>query len=342
MVEEIGELPAGIMPDFRRELPPYLQERAGSWVGHEVVRPGVIKHVAHDGTELWSVRILLPPNGLLSAASLRRLAVWIKRYALTGRRTSRQGFELVGVDPSKLEALLEELAAAGLLVGGTGQGLHQIKCCTSFVHCQNAAIDAPSIAKMLGDYLYEYFFKKRLPAWLKISISGCPNSCGGSVEADIGVIGVYRDFPEVDDAALIAANEDIGLLISWCPTGAIRPKQTPEGMSVVINAKRCVRCTSCKQVAPDGIRMGSQRGAAILVGGRGGAQPSLGSVVFPFVPAKPLEYEGICTRIARILEVWLREGRHGERLGAFIERIGWKQFLTSLGVTDSVEAGDKV
>ncbi|MGI9951737.1 hypothetical protein V3F56_05170 [Moorellaceae bacterium AZ2] len=332
---EAGELPAGIMPDFRRELPPYLQEKAGSWVWHEEVRPGIIKHIARDGTELWSVRILLPPNGLLAAASLRKLADFIRKYALAGRRTFRQGFELVGVDPSRLDALLKELAAAGFLVGGTGRTLHQIKCCTSFVHCQNAALDAPSIAKVLGDYLYRYFTISHLPSRLKISISGCPNSCGGSVEADIGLIGVYRDLPEVNDRELIAANEDIGLLISWCPTGAIRPKQTPEGTSVAINAEHCVRCTSCVQIAPGGIKIGNKRGAAILVGGRGGPRPSLGQVIFPFVPAKPLEYEEICSQIALILDPWIKEGRPGERLGSFIQRVGWDHFLNILGVESS-------
>ncbi|GFN23246.1 MAG: hypothetical protein IMW96_05840 [Thermoanaerobacteraceae bacterium] len=331
---EAGELPAGIMPDFRRELPPYLKEKAGSWVWHEEVGPGIIKHTARDGSELWSVRILLPPNGLLAAASLRKLAGFIKRYALTGRRTFRQGFELVGVDPSKLDILLKELAAAGFPVGGTGRTLHQIKCCTSFVHCQNAAVDAPSIAKVLGDYLYRYFTVSGLPAQLKVSISGCPNSCGGSVEADIGIVGVFADVPEVNDRELIAANEDIGLLVSWCPAGAIRPKRTPEGTSVTINKERCVLCTSCAQAAPRGIKMGPNRGAAILVGGRGGARPSLGQVVFPFVPAKPVDYGEICRRIRLILDFWIREGKPGERLATFVQRVGGDHFRNLLGVEE--------
>jgi len=330
------------MPDFRRELPPYLQDKAGTWVWHEEVGPGIIKHIARDGSELWSVRILLPPNGLLAAESLRKLAGFIRKYALTGRRTFRQGFELVGVNPAELDNLLEELAAAGFPVGGTGRTLHQIKCCTSFVHCQNAALDAPSMAKVLGDYLYRHFRIPELPAPLKVSISGCPNSCGGGVEADIGILGVFADFPEVNDRDLIAANEDIGLLISWCPTGAIRPKRIAEGTSVTINEERCVRCTSCAQAAPRGIRMGINRGAAILVGGRGGSRPSLGQVIFPFIPVRPLDYGEICRRISVILDVWIRESRPGERLAAFIERLGKDHFCELLGVDGAGSpAGEK-
>ncbi|SMB98686.1 sulfite reductase beta subunit [Thermanaeromonas toyohensis ToBE] len=328
---EWGEMPAGIMPDFRRELPSCLQEMAGNWVWHKIVRPGVIKHVGRDGSILLSVRVLLPPNGLLSASSLRLLASWIRKYALVGRRTSRQSFELVGVDPVKLDMLLKEIYQSGFLVGGTGRTAHQIKCCTSFVHCQNAALDAPSLAKVLGDHLWQYFQDFSLPAWLKISISGCPNGCGGGVEADIGIIGVYQGFPEVDDEALAGANEDIGLLVSWCPTKAIRPKATSRGTSVTINLERCVRCSSCMQAVLTGIKLKGERGAAILVGGRGGSTPSLAGMVFPFLPIKSLDYTEIKEKITRILEVWIKGARPGERLGAFVERLGWGRFLKAVG-----------
>jgi len=338
-MSEWGEMPAGIMPDFRRELPSYLKEMAGNWVWHETVQPGVIKHIGRDGSILLSVRILLPPNGLLAASSLRLLASWIRKYALAGRRTSRQSFELIGVDPARLDMLLKEIHQAGFLVGGTGKTAHQIKCCTSFVHCQNAALDAPSLAKALGDHLWQYFQDVRLPAWLKISISGCPNGCGGGVEADIGIIGVYQGFPEVDDEALAEANEDIGLLVSWCPTKAIRPKATSKGTSVTINLDRCMRCSSCMQAAVTGIKLKGERGAAILVGGRGGAAPSLGGVVFPFIPVKPIDYTEIKEKIARILEIWIKKAQEGERLGAFVQRLGWGRFLKAVGGS-ALEEGD--
>ncbi|MBC7326189.1 MAG: hypothetical protein H5T99_12905, partial [Moorella sp. (in: Bacteria)] len=234
------DLPAGIMPDYRQEIPAELLQRRGTWVWHEQVRPGVIRHVGADGNELLTVRILLPPNGLLSATTLRQLARWIREYALTGRRTSRQGFEFVGVKAEKLEGFLAELQSAGFPAGGTGNTLHQVKCCTSFVHCQNAAIDAPSIAKAITDCFYHIFLNGQLPAPLKISVAGCPNQCGGGVEADIGVSGLYESVPEVNEERFLAANIDIGLLLSWCPVEAIRPRQTAGGTTVTIDAERCV------------------------------------------------------------------------------------------------------
>ncbi|CEP67302.1 Nitrite/sulphite reductase 4Fe-4S domain [Moorella glycerini] len=338
------DLPAGIMPDYRREIPAELLARQGSWVWHEMVQPGVLRHLAADGSELLTVRILLPPNGLLSASTLRDLARWIREYALTGRRTSRQGFEFVGVRPEKLEKFLAELQAAGFPAGGTGKSLHQIKCCTSFIHCQNAAVDAPSIAQAITDYFYRDFLQQELPAPLKISIGGCPNQCGGGVEADIGILGLYESVPEVDEARFLAANIDIGLLVSWCPTGAIRPRQTEKGTMVTIDVDRCVRCTSCVQVAPEGISLKKKSYVAIAVGGHGGNSckgPEMAAIVFPRVPARPLDYSAIIDRIEVIINYWSRAGKPGERLAGFIERTGWSVFLETIGAGPVEELVDK-
>jgi len=330
------DLPAGLMPDYRQQIPPELLASQGSLVSHELVRPGVIRHLATDGTALLTVRILLPPNGLLSAATLRQLARWLRTYARAGRRTSRQGFEFVGVRPELLDTFLAELAAAGFPAGGTGNSLHQIKCCTSFIHCQNAAVDAPSIAKVLADSLYQEFFRQDLPAPLKISVTGCPNQCGGGVEADIGISGYFATVPQVDDAALMAANIDFGHLLAGCPVGAIRPRQVNGGTSVVINANRCIRCTSCIQVAPEGIRPGPERFVAIAVGGHGGNNyrgPEMAAVVFSRVPARPLDYAALCQRVARVIACWRSGGKPGERLHTLVERLGWPAFLKAIAAS---------
>lgn len=328
------ELPAGIMPDYRREIPEELACRQGTWVEHQMVQPGVICHVALDGTKLLTVRIILPPNGLLSSATLRRLAAWIRTYALTGRRTSRQGFELVGVDPDRLPELLAQLSRAGFIAGGTGKALHQIKCCTSFVHCQNAAVDAPSIAQALADHFYADFLRFELPAPLKISVGGCPNQCGGGVEADIGILGQFEAVPEVDEEKLLAANIDTGLLLSWCPSGAIQPRVTGLGTSVTIDPNLCVRCTSCVQVAPEGIGIRERRYVAIAIGGHGGNSrrgPEMAAVVFPQVDCKLPDYPEIIARVEAIIELWRAQAQPGERLHTLVERMGWNRFLAAIG-----------
>lgn len=189
-------LPAGLVADFREQLPSFLKEHYGKWVGHDHPGPGLVRHLAADGAECWTLRLHLPPGGVLSSSTLRLLARWIREYALVGRRTSRQGFELVGVDPARLPALMEEVHLAGLLPGGTGLTLHQLKACVGFLHCQNALVDSPSIARVLGDALLP-LARDGLPAPLRISVAGCPNDCGGAHGADVGLMGTYRRGPSV-------------------------------------------------------------------------------------------------------------------------------------------------
>ena len=329
-------LPAGIVPDPRAQLPDLLRRNEGKWVRHEGLRPGVYRHVSASGEQCVTIRVQLPPNGLLSSASCRRLADLIERCAQVGRRTSRNAFELVGVDPERLDELVAALEEIGYPVGGTGNALHQIKSCGGFVHCQNAAVDAPTIAKAVGDRLFGDVMAQGYPAWLKISVGGCPNQCGCGVEADIGVMGVFKGLPQVDDAALVESKCDVPLLCFWCPTGALKPKPVRGGMSVEVNAERCVRCTSCANVCPTAIEMGGQRGVAVAVGGMASNTsrgPRLARLLVPFIPLEsPFECGAVLEVIERVIDVWKRRGHLGERLGDFVDRIGWPSFMAQVGV----------
>lgn len=332
-MEHQRRLPAGIMPDYYSQLPEFLRNYYGRWVWHKVPASGLVKHIADDGTECLSVRVQLPPAGFLSTETLRVLARLTRSYALVGRRTSRQGFEIVGVDPAKLNILLYKLKEEGFTVGGTGKSLHQLKGCTCYLHCQNAAIDAPSIMKVLADHFYDSILKDNYPARLKISVGGCPNQCGGGVEADIGILGIFQDYPEVDDKKIIETGTNIDFLISWCPVNAMKPKETASGLSVEIKQDLCVRCTSCVLATQEGIVMGQARGVAIAAGGRNGSLKKgscLGRVVFPFVPAVPLDYEVLVKKVEAIVQCWSLCANPGERIGDLIERIGWEEFMAEV------------
>jgi dissimilatory sulfite reductase beta subunit len=329
-------LPLGIMPNPRDQLPELLLLNDGKWVSHEGLGPGVYQHTAVSGARCVTVRALMPPNGILSATSCRRLAELVERYAEVGRRTSRNSFEFIGVDPSRLNELTEELTLLGYPVGGTGNSLHGIKSCGGYTNCQNAAIDSPSIAKAIGDRFFDEVVAQNYPAYLKISVGGCPNQCGGGVEADIGILGVFKGLPQVDDAALVDAKCDVPLLCFWCPTGAIKPKPVRGGMSVEVNSERCIRCTSCANVCPTGIEMGGPRGAAVAVGGTSantGKGPRLARLVCSFMPlSEALEYEPLLDLVGRILDVWKGGARPGERIGAYVDRVGWPAFLRRTGI----------
>lgn len=229
-------LPAGLVADFREQLPPFLRERCGQWIGHDLPGPGLVRHFARDGTECWTLRLHLPPGGMLSSGTLRLLARWVREYALAGRRTSRQGFELVGVDPARLPRLLQEVRAAGLLPGGTGPVLHQVKACVGFLHCQNALVDSPGLARAVAEALLP-LGEEGLPAPLRVSVAGCPSDCGGAHGADLGLLGAYRRGPCVR----VYAGARAGLGARLGRAGVYLAAHAPEFSEVTEYVTRLVR-----------------------------------------------------------------------------------------------------
>ena len=47
-------------PNYQEMLPPVIQKNYGQWKYHERVKPGVLKHVAESGDELYTVRVGSP------------------------------------------------------------------------------------------------------------------------------------------------------------------------------------------------------------------------------------------------------------------------------------------
>ena len=44
-------------PDHFQYLHPVLRRNYGQWAWHERPRPGVLRHVAYSGDEIWTVRV---------------------------------------------------------------------------------------------------------------------------------------------------------------------------------------------------------------------------------------------------------------------------------------------
>jgi sulfite reductase beta subunit len=147
------------------------------------------------------------------------------------------------------------------------------------MHCHLAASDPAAIMKAVSDMLLEQYRIDCLPAKLKISGSGCINNCGEGSCADIGIVAVHRDLPSIKADKLKGC--ELPLVISVCPTGAIKPK----GPNMVeIDPKRCIHCPACSvacaAMAPIGSPDGD--GVAIVVGGKAantGDGPAIARVV---------------------------------------------------------------
>jgi sulfite reductase beta subunit len=76
-------------------------------------------------------------------------------------------------------------------------------------------------------------------------------------------------------------------------------------------------------------------GCAILVGGKTSnarTAPSFSRMVIPFLPNNPPRWPEVTDAIKNIVEVWVNNAREGERIGEWIERIGWERFFSLTGI----------
>lgn len=325
-------MPGVGIPPTEANLPPIIKRNYGQWVWHDVPRPGVLRHVAESGEECYTIRAGMPSNARVSTELARIICNLADRYTEGYLRiTRRHSLELVGVKPEEIDEVIQKLVALGLPVGGADRSLHNVVACTGWIHCQFAAAGAAAISKAISDSLYDLFLAEELPAKLKISVSGCVNNCGEAVTADIGVIGVHRDIPRVDDEKV--AGCEIPLIISICPTGAIKPRPP---RSVQVDPKRCIHCVACVgQCVGMPIGDPDTDGVAIYVGGKAGnagTGPAFAKLVIPWLPNTPPRWPETTEAIWGIVNAWAEGARKDERIGDWINRIGWGRFFEKTGI----------
>jgi len=206
--------------------------------------------------------------GEVTAAQLRTLAGIADRH---GRGTVhfavRGAPEVPGVEPSHLPEIRDALAAAGMsLMEG---GVANLQSCFG-AYCTESQADPYSLLRSIEKLVGE------LGAGnldIKISASGCPNSCGTPNINDIGFYGVVE--PAIDRAACNGCE----LCVPICKRRAIRVEK---GMAV-IDDSRCAHCGQCLAVCPFNAIAERRRGFAVLVGGREGTDTRLGQIIAEFV-----------------------------------------------------------
>lgn len=323
-------------PHYKEMLPPIILENYGKWRYHVIPRPGVLKHVAENGAELYSVRAGSPR--LVSIDFIRDMCALADKYCDGFLRfTSRNNIEFLVSEAGKVEPLISALEAKGIPVGGTGNSLSNIVHTQGWVHCHTPATDASGIVKAVMDDLHEYFTDMKLPAKLKVAMACCLNMCGAAHCSDIAMVGVHRTPPRVNDEKVQKGTE-IPSLVASCPTGAIRPN--PKTKSVVVNEEKCMYCGNCYTMSP-GMEIADPKndGVAILIGGKTSnarTAPSFSRMVIPFLPNNPPRWPEVTEAVRHIVEVYASNARQGERLGEWVERIGWEKFfiLTRIEFTD--------
>ncbi|RJQ46360.1 MAG: dissimilatory-type sulfite reductase subunit beta [Gaiellales bacterium] len=318
-------------PDFREYLHPAMERNYGRWVGHENLRPGVYKHVAEGGEELFTVRAGSPRT--LSAAAVRRICDVADRFCDGFLRfTTRSNIEFMLTDEKDVEPLIAAIEGElGLPVGGTGNSIPNILHTQGWLHCNLPGTDALGAVKAIMDELFEEFRSDDLPQRLKISASCCQINCGA--HGDIAVI-LQHHHPPRPDHEMIQACE-LPKVVGICPVAAIRPARRGGKDTVEVVEEKCMYCGACHGQCPGlEIRDADTDTIAIWVGGktastRGG--PAFMKLATYGLPNNPPRWPEVGAAVRRIVDAWKAEARPFERVGEWVERVGWKHFFDVTG-----------
>jgi dissimilatory sulfite reductase beta subunit len=316
-------------PNYEQFLPPVIKENYGKWKYHEILEPGVLVHTSESGAKCYQVRGGSPR--LVTTDFVKELCDIADKFCNGYLRfTSRNNVEFLLTDPKNIAGIKDACKKMGVPIGATGHSVSNIVHTQGWVHCHTPAIDASGIVKAVMDDLFEYFGSHKLPAQVRIALACCLNMCGAVHCSDIAILGIHRTPPKVAHERLRHLCE-IPTTIASCPTGAIRPHPDKSIKSVVINEERCMYCGNCYTMCPALPVFDSEKGGvALLVGGKvsnAKTPPMFSKLAVPYLPNNPPRWPEVVQAIRKILIKYAEGANKWERVGEWVERIGWEKFF---------------
>lgn len=321
-------------PDYKEHLSPVLKKNYGKWKHHEILKPGVMVHVAESGDKLYTVRA--GGSRLMSVDKIRKIAALADKYCDGYLRfTSRHNIEFMFTDEKRIELLIKDLQEMGHPVGGMGNSISSIVHTQGWIHCHSAATDASGIVKAVMDVLIDHFKNMDLPAKIRIALACCLNMCGAVHCSDIAILGVHRRPPKIDHERLPKTCE-IPTVVASCPTAAIRPATVNGKPSVEVIEENCMFCANCYTVCPSmTLNDALNDGVSLWVGGKvsnARHEPMFSKLAVPFIENNPPRWPEVTDTIKHIVDVWAKDAHRYERIGEWIERIGWSKFFKMTGI----------
>jgi sulfite reductase beta subunit len=321
-------------PHYQEFLPPVIKQNYGKWDRHEILEPGVMVHTAESGDKLYTVRAASPR--LLSVQKLRQICDIADKYC-DGffRFTSRNNIEFLTTKAENVHPMKQELEELGHPVGGIGNAISNIVHTQGWIHCHSAATNASGIVKSVMDDLIDEFRNMRLPGKIRIALACCLNMCGAVHCSDIAILGIHRRPPKVDKDR-IAKICEIPNLTAACPTAAIRPVTENGKPGVEVLEERCMYCANCYTVCPAmPLNDAEGDGVSIWVGGKvsnARSAPRFSKLAIPYLPNNPPRWPEVVAAVRNLVEVWAAHAKPYERMGEWIDRIGWPRFFQLTGI----------
>ena len=125
-------------------------------------------------------------GGSCSPQFLRAVAELAERFGDGSiHLTTRQSMEIQNVPEELIHEALAHMDALGLPSANSGERVRSIVACPGHPACRFSTGDTQRLAQSIHSHFHHY---EGLHTKLKISITGCPNSCAKPQENDIGIM----------------------------------------------------------------------------------------------------------------------------------------------------------
>ena len=361
-----------MMVDLLGQLETSYETKKGFWKGGTVgvfgYGGGVIprftelkkdgKPVYPDAAEFHTLRIQPPAGMHYSSKLLRDMSdVWAKHGSgLIAFHGQSGDIMFQGITTANVQPAFDELNEMGFDMGGAGPALRTSMSCVGAARCEMSCYDEARALRTVINNNLDDMHRPALPYKFKFKFSGCPNDCVNAIQrSDMATIGTWRDNIQTNDVHAKAWVKKNGMealvnqVVSLCPTKAISLKKIGEttkgeGISTIavndthaleIDNHNCVRCMHCLNVLPGALFPGKDRGASILIGGKGVLKigATMGTMVIPFMKLESDEdYEKLNELGRNVLDFFAENALEHERTGEMIDRIGLVNFLDGIGL----------
>ena len=320
------------VPDPFPMMHPLLKKNYGQWAWHDRPRPGVLHHVAKSGEAVWTVRA--GTQRQMDVYTIRKLCDLADTFAEGHVRfTVRSNIEFMVSSFEKVQPLVDALEAAGFPVGGTGNSVSMISHTQGWLHCDIPGTDASGVVKALMDELEQEFRNEEMPNRVKITTSCCQINCGG--QGDIA-INVQHTKPPKINHDLVANVCERPAVVARCPVAAIRPALVNGKPSLEVDEKKCVCCGACYPPCPPmQINDPVHTKIAIWVGGKHSStrsKPTFHKLVAAGIPNNAPRWPEAAGIVKQILYAYKENAKPWERMGEWIDRIGWARFFELTGL----------
>lgn len=184
----------------------------------------------------------------------------------------------------------------------------KLDACRGSQKCPNALISSNDFLQKINSLLEKYCAKDGPVPYhslIRASLSCCPNSCSQPQIRDFGL--QAKLFPGVEQGKCTRC----GLCVDTCQEAALKLDEQ-NGIEVNDN---CVGCGQCVRVCPTGSLHAEKIGWTLMVGGKLGRHPRLGTAV-----GESLTEQQALDLIELVLQAFTKNGGPSERLGAWLER----------------------